>query len=105
MKELGFVTGSQKTMLDHSAKIPPTPAPTHTSTEFIQSGMKAIFKQNWCGCQAGDQFTCLVEDVGDRGERRHLGCTHSDTEGNWRSAPVRDRELGLGRCCMQSNKL
>lgn len=43
-------------MLAHSAKIPPTPVPTHTSTGFNLSGMKAICKQNQCGCQTGDQW-------------------------------------------------
>lgn len=64
----------------HSAKIPPTPTPTHTSTGFILSGMKAIGKQNQCDCQAGNQFT---EECG--GERRggHQGVfieTHQEPE-------------------------
>lgn len=51
--EVGFVTGSQKAVLAHSAKKAPTPAPTHISTGFILSGRKAICKQNQCGCRVG----------------------------------------------------
>lgn len=91
MRDLGFVTGSQKTMLAHSALIPPTPGLTHTSIGFILSGMKAICTQNQCGSQAGDQFTeeCVRRTVmrteergGQQGEESKV---YSFTEGNWRS--------------------
>lgn len=87
-------------MLAHSAKIPPTPAPTHASTGFILSGMKAICKQNQCGCQAGgiSSQRSVVEDGGeDRGERVH-SFRH---RGNLENGSVRDGQLGqlgqLGR--------